>query len=418
MRKLILVNILFASLLILIFDVAMFVFLPANYVWRFPEYRFISPPDVGGRGRYPNSYFVKHQKRGFDIGRNKRGRHWVDGVTYSIWSNSLGCFDNDHLEYNRYVYFAGDSFTWGYTPFDAKFGTLIEQSTGTQILKCGVTHTGQRHQFGKLIEIVKEIGKPPRAIFVFYSSNDVANDYAHPHTTVIQGWQVNNVSLNSNNELVRHSHEELTRRIQDNLTKAQANKKSKAGWRERVKGHLKYYSLSINILVYLRDHFVAMTHKATTPGGEARSRRKSADSYKTFYALPQEDNGMYWYLENPRALKNQASLLDLANFARDSNAKFVVVLVPSKQRATDTKWYEQVRHFLTNNRIRHIDLTSKFGQEKLTSSDLYWRADGHLNPSGNRIVAEILIEEFPAIFRQDINRQQGTEGQLETLRQQ
>lgn len=183
-------NFLIISLFIIILDLTMFNFLPDHYLSAFPRYRYIAenaPPVGGGRGLNANGYYIEHQERGFDIGSNKTGRHWVDGVTYPISSNSIGCFDSEHTAYNRYVYFAGDSLTWGFTPFDQKFGTIIERLTDTEILKCGVSHTGQLHQFSKFVELVKKIGKPPKAIFIFYHSNDLANDYAYPHSTVIQG---------------------------------------------------------------------------------------------------------------------------------------------------------------------------------------------------------------------------------------
>ena len=178
---------------VLAFDIISFWLLPAGYLLQFREYRRDSGPEVGGFADYPRYYFVRHPQRGFDIGTNRRTDHWVDGVTYPIWSNAIGCFDKEHTRYDPYVYFAGDSMTWGYTPFEQKFGTLIENMTGVRILKCGVTHTGQRHQYQKFIEIVEQIGRLPRALFVFYYWNDIANDYAHPHSTVIDGWQVNNV---------------------------------------------------------------------------------------------------------------------------------------------------------------------------------------------------------------------------------
>ena len=107
MRKILLVNFVATLLVIIIFDVLMYSFLPRHYVYVFAEYRGSPPLDIAGRGGYPNGYFVEHEERGFDIGRNKSGRHRVGGLEYSIWSNSLGCFDNEHASYDRYVYFAG-----------------------------------------------------------------------------------------------------------------------------------------------------------------------------------------------------------------------------------------------------------------------------------------------------------------------
>jgi hypothetical protein len=393
MKKVILINIIVTLLLISIFDVATFFLLPASYTVRFPEYRFFSSdaPHVGGRRMYPNDYFVRDNVRGFDIGRSRSGVHWVSGVTYPIWSNGIGCFDDDHTEYSRYIYFAGDSFTWGYTPFEEKFGSLIEKNSGAQILKCGVSHTGQRHQFEKLTQVVKEVGKTPRAIFVFYYSNDVANDYAHPHTTVIDGWQVDNVSLDVNYELKRHSDAELILKIQSTLQSHEGV--GAKGWISRVKTQLKYYSLLINILDYSKDQFEASVSELMT-----HSQLSSKPKDRSIYSLPNDNDGKYWYLENPKALKNQAALIDFARFSKSSSVKLVVVLIPPMEKFNDLGWYEELRKYLTEKQIRHLDLTSKFVEQEKTSVDLYWQSDGHFNPNGNRSVADILIEEFPDIF--------------------
>ena len=292
---------------------------------------------------------------------------------------------------------------------------MLEQRTGTRILKCGVTHTGQRHQLEKVIEIVNEIGKPPEAIFVFYVSNDVANDYAHPHSTVIDGWQVNDVSLNSNDELIRHSQQKVVKKIQDKLKEIEEKKKTRQQVKNKIKANLKYYSLSTNILVYFRNRFVSMIRRSKAPDEFEPEGRKVKQPLRDLYNLKQETNGIYWYSENPKARKNRAALFDFAKYSGHVGAEFVVVLIPSKANVTDTKWFEEVRQFLTNNNIRHLDLTLKLKEKGLTSDDLYWRDDGHLNPSGNMYVAAILIEEFPDLFQQEVNRQNDLNSRPDTV---
>jgi len=142
---------------LIVIDVACYFFLPNSVVAGFTDYRVkpIRHPTIGGRGYYPRYYFVAHPTRGMDIGPNRRGMHQVDDLNYPVWSNRFGCFDHDWPTVPEgYVYFAGDSFTWGYTPYEEKFATLFEAKTGLPTLKCGVTHTGQAHQFDKFREIV------------------------------------------------------------------------------------------------------------------------------------------------------------------------------------------------------------------------------------------------------------------------
>ncbi|MDB4224528.1 hypothetical protein N9850_12200 [Granulosicoccus sp.] len=390
MRKILFVNALILLVLFSILDAAMFFFLPPSYGWRFPEYRVKLPPDVGGNSRYPKGYFVQHDQRGFDIGKNQTGDHWVDGVSYPIWSNSLGCFDIDHSDIDQYVYFAGDSFTWGYTPFEQNFGTVTEQRIDTPIFKCGVTNTGQQHQIEKLKEIASEIQNPPGAIFVFYYSNDVANDYAHPHSTVVDGWQADNVSLDSNKQLIRHSQQEMVTKVQEKLVEIEEQKKVRKLSKNKFKANLKYYSLSINILVHLLDSFAAMMK----PDELGSDGKKLEQAQRNFYNLSVEKDGVHWYLDNPKAKNNKAALLEFANYANTVNAELIVILIPPKTRATDANWYTEVRQFLTNNSIKNLDLASKFEEKGLTASDIYWPIDGHLNAEGNKNVANILIEEY------------------------
>jgi hypothetical protein len=397
MKRILLINMLVALLFIAILDTTLFFFLPPGYGWRFPEYRSTLPHDLPGRGLYPKGYFVRHELKGFDIGRNNSGHHQVDGISYPIWSNALGCFDNDHEQSDPYVYFAGDSFTWGYTPFEQKFGTLIEKRTGTPIYKCGVTHTGQQHQLEKLTGIVTETDNSPEAIFVFYSSNDLANDYAHPHSTVINGWQVDTVSLDVKENLVRHSPRKVEKMVQDKLQQINENQKERQHFKNRLINSLKYYSLSTNAISVMLNRSASIIHKSMAANVHDAKRKKN-ETLRSIYHLKQEKNGIDWRSGNPKALRNEAALIDFAQYSDQIGATFVVVLIPPKANATNLNWYGDVRQFLEKKSIRYLDLASKFKEKGLKAENIYWRGDGHLNPLGNQSVADILIEEFDDIF--------------------
>ena len=391
MRNVILANILITLVLVSAFDVAAFHFLPDAYIRNFPEYRHSIPDSVGGRVKYPHGYFTAHKTRGFDIGKNSKGSHWVEGMTYPIWSNSYGCFDVERAEVREYVYFAGDSYTWGYAPFEQKFGTLVEQNSGTTVFKCGVTHTGQRHQVEKLRQIAAEIGHPPKAIFVFYSYNDIANDYAHPHSTVVDGWQLDRVMLDRDYQPVLRTDEELQRGVESRLAEQR-------GWRSGAKRFLKRYSLTVNLLDYARDRGVRYVDRLRATSTAADAAERAPKGLSHFYDLPHEKNGRYWYLDNPRAQANKSALLDLRRFSAANDAELIVVLIPPQEKATDTEWYQELRQFLADNGIRYMDLASEFRDLRVTQDVLYWRRDGHLSTTGNRVVAEILVEKYPDVF--------------------
>jgi len=399
--------------LVLAFDTISFQLLPTRYVSQFREYRRDPGPEVAGRYLYPRHYFVKHPQRGFDIGINRRTKHWVDGVTYPIWSNAIGCFDREHTRYDPYVYFAGDSSTWGYTPFEQKFGTLIENMTGVRILKCGVTHTGQRHQYQKFIEIVERIGRLPEALFVFYYWNDVVNDHIHPHSTVIDGWQVNTVSIDEHRRLVRHTDQELARQVAYKLKQHAEERPEEipATWWGRIRVLLIRYSLTANLVKSLKQRVTRMGRPTAAPRAmpvpmgihDLMCHPLSRDIYALI--CPDLNEGDSWFADNPIARENKSALLAFRDFAARNRLPSVVVLLPvgpledpQGGDKLNLEHYREVRDFLDAEGIRFVDLTLRFHARGLTIRELYWREDPHLNPTENRAVAEALIEEFPRLL--------------------
>jgi hypothetical protein len=399
--KIVLANVIITFFVVIAFDLFSYFFIPRHYVSRFEGYRYVSRPDVGGNMSYPNDYFIEHSDRGFDIGATKSGHHWVDGITYPIWSNSLGCLDREHHSSAPYVYFAGDSFTWGYVPYEQHFGTIIEESTGRTIFKCGVTNSGQRHQYAKLVDIIDMVGKMPQEIFVFYYPNDIANDYVHPHSTVIQGWLVDTVFIDKSDKLARLTRAQLEERLDKRLSEIES-RKSQRDFTSRAKRTAKLYSLSANMVDYIKDNIrdaISQDHlsKVTSP------IYNKNQSLRSFYYLPHERNGRFHYLHNPLAQQNKEGLLDFNRLAIENNIKFSVVLIPPKSQTENTHYYEELREFLSANDIRHIDLAQAFADRQIETMDIYWSHDQHFNLLGNKFVAEIVIEAFPDIFGSGIS---------------
>jgi len=326
----------------------------------------------------------------------------VSGVTYPIWSNSLGCFDTEHANSEEYVYLTGDSYTWGYAPFEQKFGTIVEKLTGTPIFKCGVLHTGQQHQYEKFVEIVERIGILPKAIIVQYCANDIANDHAYPHSTVIDGWLVDNVYLTRDDNLTRISDEEIRKRIEERLLgfRLEAEDRSleaRNTWWEKARWFLKEYSLSSHLVKSLIDkRSVATPVSRETPLLRAM---EYLDKDSTGHWIDRmERHGQYWYVDNSKAVKNQQAILAFQAFAVDNHIPLILVLMPFDEVYANTHYYAELRNFLTAHGIRFLDLTRSFAQAQWSPGALYWRHDGHLSPKGNQIVADILINELPDVF--------------------
>jgi hypothetical protein len=395
------INVVIILTMIAIFDVAMFALLPAKHAARFDGYRqerfygsdSEGAPYILGRSA-PRNYHVKHEERGFDIGPNRRTDHAVeDGVTYPIWSNSIGCFDIEHASYDRYVYLAGDSTAWGYTPFDDKFGTILERKTGKQILKCGVDHTGQWHQLSKLVEIVEKIGTLPETILLSYNSNDVPNDYTHPHSTVISGWKLDMVLLKDDLALHRYSFEEVRKEF-DTWLKAVGEKRIPDSWPEKFKARVMQFSLTAQLANLLIRKAASRMTRGSEASGKSRERELNG-----LYSLPQDDDGKQWYVDNPFAQRNKEALLAFKRFAEKNGVRLIVALMPLKRSGiVREQYYEQVRRFLDSNDIEFIDPAFSLNDRGVWK-DLFWEIDHHLDPTGNEVIAEILMEEAPDIFQ-------------------
>ena len=392
--RIICLNIAVTIVLVVVSDVAAYFLVPKHLVAQFESYRFAPPPGVGGRLTYPKEYFVPHAKRGFDIGPNKIAQHWIDGETYPIWSNALGCFDQEQDGTKPYVYLAGDSFAWGYVPFDKTIGSLIERKTGNTVFKCGVTHTGQRHQYDKMVEVIEKVGRKPRTVLVFYYFNDVANDFVHPHSTVLDGWQIDQVFIDENGALVRLSRAEAAERMAKKLAEIEALE-AKRGALARAMETAKRYSLFVSMADHVQDSLL----NSASPSHEGESfSDDGGQDLRRFYYLASDANGRLDYADSPRARPNKQAILDFKRLAVEENIDLAMVLVPPVHQAENEAYYEELRAFLGANDIRHLDLSQVFVERHIETSEIYWESDGHLNPLGTDLVTTILIETFPEIL--------------------
>lgn len=369
---------------VVIFDCVTYRLISPDYVNQFPDYRsWHRPSGFAGRNAYPFDYFVADDRRGFDIGRDRQAKHWVEGETFDIWSNSLGCYDGEPDRSKRYVYLVGDSFTWGYAPYESKFGTLLERSTGWTVYKCGVTHSGQYHQLDKLLEIQALVETRPVAMLVFWYFNDIANDRYYPHSTVVDGWQVDDVQIEQDGTPVRIDRGTLTRQVDERLS---ASQRGQPGY--TLRDSLLQYSLIFNLLRWTKQAVfsspLTLTHLEAPVPSAVR---------KNLYDVDLIRDGRVFYSDNPIAEKNKAALLSLKQKAAEFNSMFAVVLIPIPQRPFDTRWHAEVKEFLGGNQIASVDLASSF-IERGEDAESVFLLDGHFSRHGNAVVAQILEEKF------------------------
>ena len=173
--------------LVLIFLSFIITLVLADWLLHFTRYH-----SVFTRLAFPRYYFIADEEMGVDIAPNfKKETHSFSDFTYDVWSNELGCFDNPYNNETPYIYLTGDSFAWGFTPFEDKLGTKMESLLNTRVVKCGVPGFGTKQEFIKTSRDLIRLPKP-ELIIVDYFSNDALNDATFPIDTVYKGYRVPN----------------------------------------------------------------------------------------------------------------------------------------------------------------------------------------------------------------------------------
>jgi hypothetical protein len=384
----------------IVFDVAGYWLLPNHIAHRFRSYRTKDePPDdaFGGRSTETQYYYTSHPRRGFDINPGARGKHSIAGVTYPIWANSLGCFDHDWKTVPPgYFYFAGDSFTWGYSSYGQKFATLFEKRTGIPSLKCGVTHTGTLHQFDKFNDIVTSVGRRPQQVVIGYCLNDVENDYAYPHSTVIRGWLVDNVFLDTENySKVRVEDAWLEEKVRAKLSREDVRHSPQTGW-DAAKRMIKRYSLVAQVLSgavgRLRAALTPRVVEQSPPRGFVYEGRMVSTIY-SLMSLHTRD-GKFRYASTRFTDANRAALIAWSEHAKLNNYGLTVAIMPEKEFYERDGFFSELIDFLRLNDIDYIDLTAELRALGAPVDEVCWERDVHLSPSGNRLVAQILVRRF------------------------
>jgi hypothetical protein len=393
-------------------DAVLFFTLSDEIGMRFPGYRqgFIVP-EVIGRG-YPKDYFGPHPERGFDIKPTAKPRtdqtHFMDDYSYPVWSNTVGCFDGpvERLK-DKFWYVAGDSIAWGHAAHDELMMTVLEKLKGVDILKCAVTHTGQRHQFAKFLEIGKKLGRWPQRVFVVYSPTDTANDYMHPHSTVVDGGLSDTRMLDSNYNIVQLDQEWFDKvRAERAVDKPTDN------------GIPTNFSLSRTLLTYsmtaqlanaglyaLNNNVPAIGRHIGVLGDEpllewfdkyvVYKEQKLYDLHRLTHM--QTADGYLRYTNFEFAAQNKAVIKEWRDHAL-ANGYSLEFLLPhpgnsviySKEDATN--FYKEFMAYLSSLGIKYHDLIAELAKRNINPDDLFWVNDSHMSGEGNVIVGEILAE--------------------------
>ena len=326
---------------------------------------------------FPRGYNVADPIMGFDIQKNfpSISANLAD-QPFQIFSNEIGCFDHHKLSEiqtaKSYDYFAGDSFAWGYGNYEQNIPFTYEKLSGRFTVKCGIIHSGQKHQFEKFQRTEKLIGHPPKRVILTFYENDVANDYAYPHTTVIEGFEVDTYRFDADQfQLVQRNMDQIKSDILAGLNPKSQN------WSLRLDAWMDSHSITWNLLKIGVKQSKAKELTTVYGVGEAVNYGKGK-GYGTAEVTKKNRDGLNLWI----------------NDSKRQNYQLILVLIPPKIHHANTNFYGGLRDYLDAKNIRYYDLTEPFYESKKRSEELYWLNDGHLSNDGNIFVGKFLAEKL------------------------
>lgn len=371
------VVLIFAIVTLVLIDLIAYLASPTQGIIFIPEYKKNRFQENLNKAvhYFPRGYNVADPVMGFDIAKSVApvAFNMADG-SFSIFSNDIGCFDHHNLAEIKaaksYDYFAGDSFAWGYGNYVQNIPSTYEKMSGRFTVKCGIIHSGQRHQFEKFQRIIKLIGYQPKKVILTFYENDAANDYAYPHTTVIEGFEVDTYKFNADQfQLISRDLAQIQQDILAGLNPSSQKPIT------RVDAWLDQYSLSWNLF-------------------KVGLKQAKSKELATIYGISEGVNyGQGKGYGTAEVTKKNRDGLDLwINDAKKQGYELILILIPPKLHHANTNFYGGLRDYLSEKHIRFYDLAEPFNISKKRSEQLYWLNDGHLNNEGNTFVGEFVAK--------------------------
>jgi len=352
---------------------------------RFTEYKALIREAYG----IPAYLFINDNQMGVDLAKGfSNGIHTFKDYEYPVFTNNFGCFDR---EFNRnnfkekgYILLVGDSFTWGYSPYEVKWGTLIENLTGKFVAKCGVTGHGTMQELIKAKRIISAIGHSPELIILGYHCNDLNDDYLLPWSTVINGHRVNIIKDVSiiDGKINRFSEDYIKKKYREYIKK------------KDIKQWIKSNSIIAN-LIY------RALHKLTKEERRRRDNRgmqvektgnfRGHYGYNLFHLFKHKEK--YPWIKKAFS-KHLSNITEFKNLSKRYNSKLLIIFTSAKEDYGSQAFNKIIQH-LKDMKIEYLNLPSIF-KEYLglkTIRKLYWKNDGHWNIQGNQFVG-IIVSKY------------------------
>ena len=270
---------------------------------------------------------------------------------------------------------------------------MYEEQTGKMIVKCGVTHSGQAHQFDKFQKIVKKIGHYPKRVIIGYFENDVVNDYVYPHTTIIEGFQVDTQRVNSRYQLVPRDLNQVRKTILHSLDGVDDSS------RERFLDWVRAHSLSVNLITFGANALFARKYREQSstidPMQGARSAADTIDTpLYSIYKLADNVGFDQNYLNLEITETNRRAIRRWVNDAQEHSYELIFILIPTKGGYAQPNSYQGLKQFLQEQTVSYIDLAKPFKESGKPAEYFYWKSDGHWNNEGNKFVGQYLAKQL------------------------
>ena len=343
------------------------------------KWRYMYPLNVRGE------YFRFDPVLGFDIVPNvATTTHSFANLSYPVWSNDLGCFDYPYDGTSPYIYLAGDSFTWGYTPLDEKWGKVVERLTGTRTLNCGVPDYGTRQEVIKAQRTLAELPRPPQLIILAHYDNDAGDDGMFPTSTAYRGYVVPSWSYCDPKVMLTTS--PLVATTTCNIAKPNYPLLQKI--KIELAAHSVLYLMAkrqFGIQDTLRRFLMNIAPTTLLNSGLAHENQTWFDDRSGLL-----DDTRYWdiHFSNIQAFKTLADR---------HGSGLLVVLMPSFGSAIATSTNlgnERTIAYLRQHGIAYLDLKPALQAADPSGAVLYWSNDVHWTPAGNVLAGSLISDEI------------------------
>lgn len=361
--------------------------------------RYLRFREISKSPQYPEGYLVTDVKKGYDLACNfPRSKFAFADQDEYIWTNELGCFDKPYKGEKDYILLAGDSFVWGFVPYEKRFGNILEQIHSRRVMNCGVSGYGTHQELCKAQEVIAQIGQSPAIIILcYFLENDFLDYFLGASRVVVNGDWVLTAQINANGVSKRDI---SWAQIQD-----MANNVKKFGRPEKpvgVIGYSKAYLCRNSALYHGLGLIKGAIRKAVRGVKEDDYDRPWINNIQQWPAHPWLRQGFEEHVRE---------ILRFQQLAQQNNAHFLIVIIPPKYLVYNTlfpmrsnEWLSEYNEYfkqrVAQEGVECLDLlpflrdkADTHPRKQLDSGkDLYWRYDWHFSPRGNRYVASCIAE--------------------------